>query len=90
MEEKILENFIQRMKKDELYNRNTRRLKEEDAKIKEKDLKNQEELIIQWDDTIHKLMGKITILKSMYTKNSEERVDKLADYEERIGCLQEK
>ena len=47
-------------------------------------------MIIQWDDTIHKLMAKITILKGMYTKNSEQRVDKLADYEERIGCLQEK
>lgn len=42
MEEKILENVIQRMKKDELFNRSTRRLKEEEGKIKEKDLKNQE------------------------------------------------
>lgn len=78
------------MKKDELYNRNASRLKEEDAKTKEKEAKNHDEMIIQWDDTIHKLMEKISILKGMYNKNSEQRVDKLADYEERIGCLQEK
>lgn len=47
-------------------------------------------MVLFWDDNIHKLLEKEKKMKNICEENTEERERKLADYENRLECLQDK
>jgi hypothetical protein len=89
METKVLEHMAQRMKQDQLFQKNGMRLRELDLKEKRKDLKAKEDEALQWDHTIHRIHEQMANIQQQFDKHSEFRELKFKDYEGQLQDLED-
>ena len=84
MQTKTLENIIKRMKMDEIFYKQSGRVKEENLKTKVKENKYKDTTLLHEEEINQKLVSNLNDCKGLYTKNKDIREKKFDDYCDKI------